>query len=79
VGGDDISDQLAAVRAGVLASSGRRFFGARHEQDHLHVQQRGAAERILPAAIHGPERLEEVGQVLVPGQQVEVAPDDCST
>ncbi len=29
------------------------LFGARHEQDHFHVQERRAAERILLAAVHG--------------------------
>ena len=42
---DDLRDQFAA-RAQALGEFGPAFFGTRHEQDHFHVQERGAAERI---------------------------------
>ncbi len=71
---DDVGDQLAP-RAQALGELGTALLGARHEQDHLHVQQRGAAERILPAAIGGAQRFQEVGQVAVLGEQIEIALD----
>ena len=37
------------------------------------MQEWRPAERILPAAIHGPQRLDEVREVLVPGEQIEIA------
>ena len=58
-----------------LGELGPALFGARHEQDHLHVQQGRTAERILLAAVHGPQRIDEIGNVLVLGEQIEIAPD----
>ena len=56
---DDVGDQFSP-RAQALGEFGPAFFGARHEQDHLHVQEGGAAERILPAAVHGLQRVDEI-------------------
>ena len=39
------------------------------------MQQRRTAERILLAAVHGLQRIEEVGKVLVPGEQIVNPPD----
>ena len=71
---DDVGDQLSP-RAQPLGEFGPALFGARHKQDHLHVQQRRTAERILPAAVHGLQRVEEFREVAVLGEQIEIAPD----
>ena len=64
---DDVGDQLAPG-AQPLGEFGPALFGARHEQDHLHVQKGRAAERILLAAVHGLQRVDEIRKVLVPGR-----------
>jgi hypothetical protein len=71
---DDVSDELSPG-AQPLGKFGPALFGACHEQDHLHVQKRRAAERILPATVHVPQRIDEVREVLVPGEQIEIASD----
>jgi hypothetical protein len=58
-----------------LGEFGPALFGARHEQDHFHVQQGRAAERILLAAVHGLQRLDEIRKVLVLLEQIADAPD----
>ena len=75
---DDLDDQLAPG-AQPLGEFGPALFGARHEQDHLHVQQRRTAERILLAAIHGLQRVDEIGEVAVPGEKLVHARIDCAT
>ena len=81
--GDHIADQILsasiddqlAPRAQTLGKLRPALFGARHEQDHLHVQQRRAAERILPAAVHGLQRIDEIREIPVLGKKIEIAPD----
>ena len=71
---DDVGDQFSPG-AQPLGEFGPALFGARHEQDHLHVQKGRAAERILLAAVHGLQRVDEIREVLVPGEQIENAPE----
>ena len=71
---DDIGDQLAPG-AQALGEFGPALFGARHKQDHLHVQKRRTAERILLAAVHGLQRIDEIREILVPGEKIEIAPN----
>ena len=52
-----------------------KVIGARHEQDHFHVEQGRAAQWIRSAALHVAVRIHEVLQVLVPRKKIEVAPD----
>ena len=51
-------------RAQALGEFGPALLGARHEQDHFHMEQGRAAERILPGAVHLAERLDEIRGVL---------------
>ena len=39
------------------------------------MQKRGTAERILPAAVHGLQRIDEIREVFVPGEKIEIALD----
>ena len=66
---DDIGDQFSPG-AQPLGEFGPALFGARHEQDHLHVQQRRAPERILLAAVHGLQRIDKIRKGLVPGEKI---------
>jgi hypothetical protein len=71
---NDIRDQLSP-RAQPLGEFGPAPVCARHKQDHLHVQKRRTAERILPAAVHCPHRVEKFREIAVLGEQIEVAPN----
>ena len=74
VGLDDVGDQFSPG-AQPLGEFGPALFGARHEQDHLHVQKGRAAERILLAAVHGLQRVDEIREVVVPGEKIVNAPN----
>ena len=69
---DDIRDQLSPG-AQALGELGSALFGARHKQDHLHVQKWRPAEWILSAPVHSLQRIDEIGEVLVPGEKIKIA------
>src|SRR5712664_2731016 len=71
---DDISD-LFSSGSQALGEVRSALFGTRHKQDHLHVQKRRTAERILSATIHGPQRLDKIREVLVSGEKIKIAPN----
>src|SRR3982074_3710682 len=48
-------------------------FGARGEHERRHLQEGGAGERILLAAVHGLQRVEEIRNVGVSGEKIEIA------
>jgi len=70
-GSDDVGDQGAA-RAQALGELGTPLLGSGHVEDQLHVEQGGAAERILTAAVRLPEGSDEVDGVAVAIQQLEM-------
>src|SRR5882672_6193322 len=49
---NDIGDQFSPGSQ-ALGEVRSALFGTRHKQDHLHVQKRRTAERILSATVHG--------------------------
>ena len=68
---DNVGDQFSPG-AQPFGEFGPALFGARHEQDHFHVEQGRAAERILLAAVHRLHRVDEIRKVPMPGQQIEI-------
>lgn len=69
--GDDVGDQGPAG-AQTLGELGTPLLGSGHVEDQLHVEQGGATERILTAAVRLSERSDEVDGVAVAIQQIEM-------
>jgi len=69
--GDDVGDQGPAG-AQTLGELGTSLLRSGHVEDQLHVEQGGAAERILTAAVRLSQRGDEVDGIAVALQQIEM-------